>query len=139
VAKDGQTADVDVDAFRHVDIDVPEDRHDRHCRPLLIDSGSAQIEVKISEGAGGDSPPAQPEPPAPGNMAKQRRSKARRLAPRADWLNEYLGQVVLHLCQFPGDFRLQGNVDAFRELLKREAAGEKMLPERDDGLLAIGV
>ena len=52
-AEDGQSADIDVDTFRHVDIDVPERRQNRHRRPLPIDGGVAQIEVKVSEGTAG--------------------------------------------------------------------------------------
>ena len=56
VTEDGDSADVGIDAFRHVDIDVTERRHDRHhCLPL-IDRGIPQVEVEISEGTAGDGP-----------------------------------------------------------------------------------
>ena len=76
VAEDSDSADVDINAFRHIDIDVTERRENRHCRPPLIDRDFAQIEVEISEGAGGDGPSAQPEPPASRDMTKQRRREA---------------------------------------------------------------
>ena len=76
VAEDGDSADVDINAFRHIDIDVTERRENRHRRPPLIDRGFAQIEVQISEGTGGDGPPAQPEPPASRDMTKQGRREA---------------------------------------------------------------
>jgi hypothetical protein len=61
----------DGNAFRHVDIDVTERRESRHWRPPLADRGFAEVEVEISEGAGGDGPPAQPQPPGSGDMTKQ--------------------------------------------------------------------
>ncbi len=64
VAEDGKSADGDGDAFRHVEIDVPERRQNRHRGPALIDAGVTQIEVEISEGTGGQGPSAQPEPTA---------------------------------------------------------------------------
>ena len=60
VAEDSDSAHVDVNAFRHVDINVTERRENRHCRPPPVDRGFAEVEVEISEGAGGDGPPAQP-------------------------------------------------------------------------------
>ena len=41
VAEDGDSADVDVNAFWHVDIDVAERRQNGHRRPPLIDRGFA--------------------------------------------------------------------------------------------------
>ena len=75
VAEDGDSADIDVDAFRHVDIGVSERREYRHRRRPLIDGGVAQIEVEISEGAGGEGPTAQPEPTASRDMTQQGRGE----------------------------------------------------------------
>src|SRR6202023_2962989 len=44
VAEDGDSADVDINAFWHIDIDVTERRENRHRRPPLIHRGFAQIE-----------------------------------------------------------------------------------------------
>ena len=41
VTEDGDSADVDVNAFWHVDIDVAERRQNGHRRPSLIDRGFA--------------------------------------------------------------------------------------------------
>lgn len=60
VTEDGDSAHVDVNAFRHVDIDVTERRENCDRRPPLLDRGFAQVEVEISEGAAGEGPPAQP-------------------------------------------------------------------------------
>ena len=139
VAENGKAADVDIDTFRHVDIDVPEGRHHRHCCLLLLDSGIAQVEVEIAEGTGGDGSSAQPEPSTPVDVAKQGRSEAGRLASRVGLLHEYLGQIFLHPCQITGDLRSQGGVDAFREFFERQAAREKMLLKRDDSLVAFSV
>jgi hypothetical protein len=65
VAEHGEFPDVDVDAFRHVDVDVPERRENRYRRPPLIHGGVAEIEVEVTEDAGREGPLAQPEPPAP--------------------------------------------------------------------------
>src|SRR6266705_5954107 len=46
VAEDGDSADVDVNAFRHVDIDVAERRQNGHRRLAVIDGGFTQIEVE---------------------------------------------------------------------------------------------
>ena len=139
VAEDGQSPDVDADAFGHVDIDVPERRQDRYRRPPLIDGGVTQVEVEISENAGGEGPSAQPEPPASCDMTKHGHGEAGGFAARGGWLSEYLGQVVLQARQLPCDLGLQGAVDSLRELLERQTAREKMLPKRDDSLFAIGV
>lgn len=138
-AEDGQSADVDADTFRHVDIDVPERRQNRHRGPPLIDGSVAQIEVKISQNTGGDDPAAQPEPAASRDMTEHGHSAADGFAARADGLSEDPGQVILQARQLPGDLGPQGTIDSFRELLERQAAREKMLPKRHDGLLAIGV
>ena len=58
--EDRDPADVDVDAFRHVDIGVAERREDGHRRLPVVDGGFPQVEVEIAEDAGGDGPPAQP-------------------------------------------------------------------------------
>ena len=60
VAEDSDSADVDANAFRHVDIDIAEQRENRHRRPPPVDRGFPEVEVEIPEGAGGDGPPAQP-------------------------------------------------------------------------------
>ena len=75
VAENGEPSNVDVDAFRHIDVDVPERGHNVYRRPPLIHGGVAQIEVEISEGTSGKGPPAQPELPAPHDMTQQRRGK----------------------------------------------------------------
>jgi hypothetical protein len=60
VTEHGDPAGVDVDAFRHVDIDVAECRDNGHrCLPV-VDRDLAQIEVEIGETADGEGPPAQP-------------------------------------------------------------------------------
>ncbi len=139
VAEDGDSADVDVNAFRHIDIDVTERRENRHRCPPLIDRSFAQIEVEISESTGSEGPPAQPEPPASRDMTKQGRREAGGLAARTGCLNEDLGQVVLDMRQLPAEPGPQGGLDSLGELLERQPAREKMLAKRDDSLLAVGV
>ncbi len=139
VAEDSDTAYVDVNAFRHVDIDVTERRENRHCRPPLVDRGFAEVEVEISEGAGGDGPPAQPQPPASGDMTKQGRREPGGPAARAGYLNEDLGRVVLDTRQLSADPGPQGGLDSLGELLERQAAREKMIAKRGDSLLAVSV
>ena len=58
VTEDSDSADVDVDAFWYVDIDVPEGQQDGHRRARLVDCGRAQVEVQVPEGGGGQRPPA---------------------------------------------------------------------------------
>src|ERR1035438_314234 len=121
VADDGDSAHVDVNAFRHIDIDVTECRENRHRGPSLIDRGFAQIEVKISEGTGGEGPPAQPKPPASRDMTKQGRREAGGLAARARSLWKDLGQVLLNMRQLPAEPGPQGGLDSLGELLERQA------------------
>ena len=139
VAQDGKSAHVDINAFRHVDIDVTERRENRHRRPALIDRSVAEIEVEISEGAGGEGPSAKPEPPASCDMTKQRRREARGPAARTGCLHEDPGQVFLDTCQFPAKSGPQGGLDSLGELLERQAAREKMLAQRDDSMLTVTV
>src|SRR5262245_56475508 len=80
VAEESEAADIDVDAFRDVDVDVAEGREDGHVRLREVDGGFAQIEVEVTEGGCRDGPPAQPEPPAPRHMAEQGRGEAGGLA-----------------------------------------------------------
>jgi hypothetical protein len=138
-AEDGQSAHIDVDTFRHVDIDVPERRQNRHRGPPPIDGSVAQIEVEIAENTGGDGPAAQPEPPAPRDMTKHGHGEPDGSAARAGGLSEDPRQVILQARQLPADRGPQGTIDSVRELLERQAAREKMLPKRHDGLFAIGV
>src|ERR1700730_7200929 len=58
VAEDRDSADVDADPFRHVDINVPEDQQDVYGRPRPVDDGFAQIEVQVSQGGSCESPAA---------------------------------------------------------------------------------
>ena len=129
VAKDGESTDIDGDAFRHVDIDVPARRQDGHRRPLVVDARVPQVEVEICADAGDPGPPAQPEPPAPGDMAEQGGREVDRLAARARRGRKHLGQVVLEARQFPGDPGPQRGVDALGELFERQAAREQVLPQ----------
>jgi hypothetical protein len=107
--------------------------------PPLVDRGFAEVEVEISECAGGDGPPAQPQPPASHDMTKQSRRDADGPAARPGCLNEYLGQIVLDTRQFPAEPGPQGGLDSLGELLERQAPREKMLAKRDDSLLAVSV
>jgi hypothetical protein len=139
VAEDSDSADIDVNAFRQVDIDVTEGRENRHGRLRLVDGGFAEVEVEISEDASGDGPPAKSQPTASRDMAKQGRRETGRPAARASRLNEHLGQVVLGTRQFLTKPGPQGNLDARGELLERQPPREKMLAKRDDSLLAVSV
>jgi hypothetical protein len=58
VAEDRDSADVDVNPFWHVDINVPEGQQDGHGRPRPVDGGFAQIEVQVSQGGSCESPAA---------------------------------------------------------------------------------
>jgi hypothetical protein len=71
VAEDGQPVYVDVDAFWHIKVDVPERRQHGDRRLLPIHGGVAEIEVEIPADAGGHRRPAQPEPPAPHHATPQ--------------------------------------------------------------------
>ncbi len=139
VAEDGESAHVDVNAFRHVDVDVTERRENRHGGLPLIDRGFAQVEVEISEGAAGQGPPAQPEPPAARDMAEQGRRETGGPAARSGCLNEDLGQFIVDTRQFPADPGPQGSLNSLGELLERQPACEKVLAKCDNSLLAVSV
>jgi hypothetical protein len=139
VAEDGEPGDVDVHSFRHVDVDVGERGQDRDYRPLLVDGGVAQVEVEVGEGTGGHGPPAQPETPAPRDMTEHGYGEPGRLAARAGRPQHGLGQVLLDLRELLPELGAQGGLDPLGELLQRQAPGEKMLPERGDGLLPVSV
>ena len=58
VAHEADPADVDVDPFWHIDVDIPECRENGHRGLPLVDRDVAQVEVEIRETAGGQGPPA---------------------------------------------------------------------------------
>ena len=58
VTEDCEPADVDVDALRHVDVDVAEGHQNRDGRLRRVDLGLAEIEVDVREGADGTRPPS---------------------------------------------------------------------------------
>jgi len=70
VAKEADSADVDVDAFWHIDIDVSERRENGHRGLPVVDRDVAQVQVEIRETAGGDGPPAQSQPAAPDDVTE---------------------------------------------------------------------
>ncbi len=72
-------------------------------------------------------------------MTEQGRREAGGLAARAGCLNEDLGQAFLDPRQVPAEPGPQSGFDSLRELLKRQAAREKVLAKRDDSLLAVGI
>ena len=76
VTEEGEAADVDVDAFRHVDVDSAEGREDGDGRLRKVDGGFAQIEVEVTEGGGRHGPPVEPEPSAPRHVTEQGRGEA---------------------------------------------------------------
>jgi hypothetical protein len=139
VAKKGDSADIDVDAFRYIDIGVTKHDKDGYRGPRLIGSGFAQVEVQISEGTDGEGPPAQPQPPTPCDMAEHRCREAGGLAARASSLDEDLGQVFLDTRQFSARSGPQSGADSPGELLERQPTREKVLAQRGDSLLAVGV
>jgi hypothetical protein len=57
VADEADPADVDVDPFWQIDVDIPERRENRHRSLPLVDRDVAQVEVEICETAGGQGPP----------------------------------------------------------------------------------
>jgi len=137
VAENGEPANVDVDAFRHIDIDVPGRRQNVYRRPPLINGGVAQIEIEISEGTSGKGPPAQPEPPAPHDMTQQRRGKTSGPAARTGRLDQCFRQVILQMRQLPGDPGPQRGLGSLTELLERQPTRDQMLPKRDENLFTI--
>jgi uncharacterized protein (TIGR02246 family) len=58
VAKNGDPADLDVDVFRHVDIDVPAGEQEGYGRARLIHHRIAEVEVQIAEDRRATGPPA---------------------------------------------------------------------------------
>src|SRR5258708_38481861 len=76
VAEDRDSADLDINPFWHVDIDVPEGQQDGRGRARLVDGGFAQIEVQVAEGGGCEGPAAKSQPPAPHDMTEHGRGEA---------------------------------------------------------------
>ena len=60
VTEQGDSADLDVDALGHVEVDIAEASKDGHDRPRVVDLGFTEIQVKIPKGA--DCQCAAPEP-----------------------------------------------------------------------------
>lgn len=139
VAENGKPSNVDVDTFRHIDIDIPERRQYVYHRPPRIHGGVAQIEVEISEGTSGKGPPAQPELPAPHDMTEQRRGITGGPAARTGRLSQCLRQVILQMGQLPVDPGPQRGVDSLTELLERQPARHQMLPKHDESPFAISI
>lgn len=139
VTEDGQPADVDVDALRHIDIGVTEDREDGHGGVRLVDGGFTQVEVEVSEGASGEGPLAQPESPAADHSPQYGGGETGRLAGGTGRLLEDLRQVFLDRRQFPADAGPEGGLDPLGEFLEGQAAREKVLAEHDYRVLAFGI
>src|ERR1700727_1833725 len=97
VAENRKPPDVDVDAFRHVNIDVPERRQNGYLCLPRIHGGVAEIEVEIPEGARGECPPPQPEASAPHDMTQQSSGESGRPTARIGRLHQRVGQVILQL------------------------------------------
>jgi hypothetical protein len=72
-------------------------------------------------------------------VTEQGRGEAGRLAARGGHLGRDRGQVFLGSGQFRADAGLQGGPDPLGELIERQAPGQKVLAQRSDGPLAIGV
>lgn len=139
VTEDGQPADVDVDALRHIDIGVTADREDGHGGVRLVDGGFTQVEIEVAEDAGREGPPAQPEPSAADHTPEYGGGESGRLAGGTGRLTEDLRQIFLDRLQFPADAGPEGGLDPFGELLEGQAARQKMLAEHDHRVLAFGI
>jgi len=138
VAEDGGPADVDANAFWHVDIDVAERRQDGYRRPSLIDRGFTQIKVQVSENTGNERPPGQPKPAAPHDMTKQGRAEPG--GPAGTGLTGAdLGQVLPDLRQVPAEPRPKGGLDTLGELLQGQPARHKVLAQRRDSILPVSI
>jgi len=139
VAEKADSADVDVDAFRHIDIDVPERCQNGHRALPVVDRDVAQVEVEIPETAGSDGIPAQSEPTAPDDVAEQGRCIPGRLAARPGRRDEDIGQVFFKTRQFRANTSTQSGFNPLGEFLQSQPACEEMLTQRDDSLLAVVV
>ena len=54
VAEQGRSADFDVDALGHVEVEIAEDNKNGHDGPRVIDLGFAEIQVEITESTGSE-------------------------------------------------------------------------------------
>ena len=139
VAKKADSADVDVDAFRHIDIDVPERRQNGHRALPVVDRDVAQVEVEIPETAGSDGIPAQSQPTAPDDVAEQGRCVPGRPAARPGRRDEDIGQVFVKTRQFRANTSTQSGVNPLGEFLQSQPACKEMLTQRDNSLLTVVV
>ena len=139
VTEDGDSADVDVNALRHIYIDVTEGHEDGHGRLRMVDRGFAQIEVEVSQDSGGDGPPAQSQPAAPHDVTEQGCAEAGGFAARTGYLRGNLRQVYLDTRQLPSETSPKGDLDPLGELIERQAPRKKMIAKRDNSLLALGI
>ena len=60
VTEQGDSANLDVDALGHVEVDIAEGSKDGHDRPWVVDLGFTEIQVKIPEGADCQCPAPEP-------------------------------------------------------------------------------
>src|SRR5580692_8637315 len=134
VAENREPPDVDVDAFGHVNIDVPEGGETGYLCLPRIHGGVAEIEVEVPEDARGEGPPPQPEPSAPHDMAQQGHGETGRPAARTGRLHQRVGQVILEMREFTCDTGPQRGVSARAELLERQPARDHVLSKRGEGL-----
>ena len=137
VAKEADSADVDVDAFWHIDIDVSERRENGHGGLPVVDRDVAQVEVEIPETAGGHGLPAQSHPTAPDDVTEQGRCKPGGLAARPGRRDEDIGQVFFKTRQFRANTSTQSGFDPLGEFLQSQPACKEMFTQRDDSLLTV--
>jgi hypothetical protein len=139
MAEASDAADVDIHAFRHIDVDIAERRENGHRSLPAIDRCFTQIQVEIPESAGGDCLPAQSQPATSPDMAEQGRRETGGLAARTGCCQEELGQIFPGTRQLPAGPGPQGCFDSLGEFLKGQPAGEKVLAKYDDSLITVGV
>ena len=71
VTEQGDSANLDVDALGHVEVDIAEGGKDGHDRPPVVDLGLTEIQVKIAKGADCQCPAPEPHSATSCDMTEQ--------------------------------------------------------------------
>jgi hypothetical protein len=136
---DGDSGDIDADAFGDIYVEVPEADHSRHCCFWLLDFGLAKVEIEVGEHRNGQRSASESQPSAPFRIAEDRRSDSCGLPTRVEIRSSIWGKALARLDQLCSGARSVRSCDPFGELVERQPSVEKVLAQGEHHLLSLGV